>query len=440
MNYIKNGIMQNKKLVYDLCWKYHKLRHKSMKIPLRDRIHEDLPKILNQIIDELDTFHEQKNNFLMSDISSLFNWSPLTYGIYSETKKPFAKITKKDVQKLADKYIFQKPREYEFFFEFGFSSDFPNGYQLGSGIFYSFDKLPKHTRDFILDNMPYEDERLQQPTLSDEDWIKQRKQDAHMQILVKASGDDKAKEKAFSEMKRNYNIFKIIDGIREDRKDNSPFPYSGYDIQQKRGWLNARYVSSFHITKWEFHDKQIEKINRIFNKKNPSELEQRILNAIDVYGLIESDTPLHVKFLLCIIGLESLLLGKDDRDYLGTKIAEKVTFLLSDVHWWLMEIYDITFDESDKITKHFIKKHKINSRLLLHKKIKEFYKKRSGLAHDGLNLKKNITRNDYSWASNFLRWTVEILSEKTNEFTHIAQKSKDDEKCLDLYFQKLKYG
>lgn len=432
--------MQDKNLVYELCWKYHKLRHKSMKIPFRDRIHEDLPKILNQIIDELDTFPEQKNNFLGSDISSLFSWTPLTRSIYSETNKPFPKITKKNVQKLVDNYIFQKPRDFEFYFEFGYSDDFPNGYQLGSGIFYSFDKLPKHTRDFILLNMPYEDERLQRPLLSDEDWIKQRKKDAHMKIIVKANGEYKAKEKAFSEIKRNYNIFKIIDGISEDMQDNSPFHYSAYDTQQKIGWLNERHVSKFHITKWEFHDKQIKKINKIFNKKNPSELEQRILNAIDVYGLIESDTPLHVKFLLCIIGLESLLLGKDDRDYLGTKIAEKVTFLLSDVHWWLMKIYDITFDESDKITERFIKKHKTNSRLLLHKKIKEFYKKRSELAHEGLNLKKSITRNDYSWASNFLRWTVEILVEKTDEYTHIAQKSKDDEKSLDLYFQKLKYG
>ncbi len=433
--------MQDKNLVYDLCWKLHKLWHKSMKIPFGDKIHEQIRSIPNQIISELETFPEQKNQFLHPDIIGLFNWGPLDTNIYSETKKPFSKITKKDVQIIADKHVFRNPEDYEFYFKFGFSYDFRTGYRLGTGIFYSLDRLPEQPRKFILSHIPYERAKDHFPRMSKKDWLKIRRRDAYMKITIKSIGEYKAREKAFSEVKRNYNIFKIVDGIRDDTEDKSPFYYYMYATKQKRGLLNESNDFEFHIVKSKFHDKQIKKINKIFIKKNPTELEQRILNAIDVYGLIESDTPLHVKFLLCIIGLESLLLGKNDRDYLGMKIAEKVTFLLYDVHWWLKEIYNIPISDMDKINQSFVEKHKLESRLKLHKKIQDFYDKRSSLAHEGVRYsKKNITKDDYDWASYFLRWTVETLLNKIGKYTHIAKKNKEDKKYLDLFFQKLKYG
>jgi hypothetical protein len=47
-----------------------------------------------------------------------------------------------------------------------------------------------------------------------------------------------------------------------------------------------------------------------------TDLEVRMLNAIEIFGMIDSSTPLHVRFMLCIISLERLLHSKGDKDYL----------------------------------------------------------------------------------------------------------------------------
>ena len=102
------------------------------------------------------------------------------------------------------------------------------------------------------------------------------------------------------------------------------------------------------------HDQSIAPINQIFVKPNPNDLEKRILSAIDVYGLIEPSTPKHVRFLFCVVALESLLLGKSDRDYLRWKIAEKISFLIADNPIWVGICFDIPLEKKKRISKQFI--------------------------------------------------------------------------------------
>lgn len=233
----------------------------------------------------------------------------------------------------------------------------------------------------------------------------------------------------------------VGNNVRSVDQPITPFFYYMHDSQLNIGELSQGHKSEINIWKPRLADDYIKKINVLFNKQNPTELEKRILNAIDVYGLIEPDTPLNVRFLLCIIGIESLFLGKDDRDYLGMKIAEKVSFLLADVKWWQKEIYKIPFHRYDKIDDEFVKKHLLDSRINLHEKIKGFYNKRSAFAHSGHERRnKMITEDDYRWAANFLRWSIELVLPMTKKFTHIAKNNETDKKCLDLYFQKLKYS
>lgn len=68
--------------------------------------------------------------------------------------------------------------------------------------------------------------------------------------------------------------------------------------------------STIWIDKVEELDKVILDINKIVEKgEHTNDLEQRILNVIDIFSLIDHNTPLHVGFILCMISLEGLLLS-----------------------------------------------------------------------------------------------------------------------------------
>lgn len=404
--------------------------------------HNELNDLLNmtvtELLNEIEKFSNLKDNFSWHDVFELFN-----YPLHLHLRQDFFKIKKKrDIPKFVNKYIFTQQDIFDFYFKFGFKADFRSGYRLGDGIFYSFEKLPKQIKKSIKAHMPYEREKLQYPTMSKRDWIRIRQRDAYMKISVTAIGNEKAKEKAFAKLRRSYNILNFVVGNRvsTNRSANSSFYYYMHSTKHGYGELSEGNKPERNIWKPKHVDKYIRIINAIFNKKNPVELEQRILNAIDIYGLIEHDTPLHVRFLICIIGLESLLLGSDDRDYLGLKIAEKITFLLADIKWWQKEIYKIPLHKYDTITNEFVQKHLFDSRIKLHEKMKEFYDKRSRFAHTGIaKRKRTITEDDYQWADNFLRWSTERLVPLTKKFNHIAKKNADDLKYLDSYFQRLRY-
>lgn len=434
----------SRELIYELCWKYHKLHHQSMSIPFNEPIHEKIPNILQQLLDEVNCNSQLKDNYTKSDLAGRIIGGGGNFlsekNLYNFSKKPFSRIKKEDIQKFVDSCIFKDATKYDFYFKFGWVADFPTGYKLGNGIFYSFDKLPKRIKDFLLPHMPYENERTKHhSSLSDEEWIQLRKRDAYLKISIRALGSDKAQEKAFAQMNKNYNIYKILTGTRDDLS-HAPFYFCMRDCATNGLMLNEAEQIKWNISKFPYFDEHVKKINKIFNKKKISEIEERILDTIEVYGLIESNSSIHVKFTLCITALETLLMGDNEKDYLGLKLAQKISFLLADIPWWLKEQHDIPFNKMPStINQEFIDKHLAESRLELYTKVKGFYKKRSKFSHTGKKKKpsETITKNDYQWASYFVQWSVETMINLSKKYTHMSKSDNKDKKSLELYFEKL---
>ena len=113
-----------------------------------------------------------------------------------------------------------------------------------------------------------------------------------------------------------------------------------------------------------------------------SDVEGRIINAIDLHGLSDSNTPFHIRFVLCIMALESLVLHESDKDYLGWKLAEKICFLLGG-HINLRDPLRVISHLSEKSGNALIK-----SRESLFYIIKDLYNKRSRFAYTGLRNEK----------------------------------------------------
>lgn len=130
---------------------------------------------------------------------------------------------------------------------------------------------------------------------------------------------------------------------------------------------------------------------------------------IDLFINIDSNTPLNIRFMLCVISLEALLISKDDRDYLGWKLSEKVSFLLGTSEFWMRTYHKIGFDHifpyHVQIPNTVIKKVSDNRRSLNYK-MRKLYNKRSGFAHGGKSNKEQITGEDYTLAYTIVRLTI----------------------------------
>ena len=407
---------------------------------LDDIINNDVARFL--AILEVDK--NLQNNFTGNDVFNLFNVE-----IYEFTKKPFSKTMKADIIEFINKRILISPSKYVFLFRFGNHNDFSKGSRLGTGRFVTLQNIPKRDREFIESYLPREREKHHYSMISKEDWLKIRQRDAYMKIIVTSIGKEKAQEKAFRESKRNFNILKLVlgIGISNERRMEVPFFYYMKNMNTGRVQLAEESWKNFNIYKSPYSDKIIGQITNIILKTNQSDLEKRILNTIEIYGLIEHNTSSHVSFILCLIGLESLFLSSDDKDILGSKLAEKISFLLADVPMWFWLSDNLTMKQMEKIDKKYIQKHLLDSRLKLHYTVKKLYEKRSRFSHEGISTKqknKEITTKDVILARSLLCWSVEILLTKTRKIKRIKKNPSSgktrDSNSLDDEIERMRYA
>lgn len=78
------------------------------------------------------------------------------------------------------------------------------------------------------------------------------------------------------------------------------------------------------ISRIDLFDQMVREITKMGINKHTSELDKRVLNAIDIFGLSDDATALEIR----------LLLSEGDKDYLGWKLSEKVAFLVADTREW----------------------------------------------------------------------------------------------------------
>lgn len=274
-----------------------------------------------------------------------------------------------------------------------------------------------------------------------------------MHINVKSSGIDKATRMAIAMVKRNLSICKIVYFTEwfYEHYHRILMPFNFYSICSSN-IVTEKQISQVSATKsnasFDFNrapeiDKTIHDINTIINKEGKNELENRIINVIDLFILIEKDTPLYVRFMICIISLETLLISKSDKDYLGWKLSEKISFILGTSEFWI-RIYnkigdDHLFPSHAPIPKEAANNNAEN-RSSLYYKMRDLYNKRSKFAHGTKNKDDEITENDYFLAYSFVRLIMMAMLDLINKgYTHIAKKSNGDKSYLDMYIEKMKY-
>lgn len=102
------------------------------------------------------------------------------------------------------------------------------------------------------------------------------------------------------------------------------------------------------------HEHKLNLISKITTEIRLTNLEKKIVQAIRIFGLSRSAHKLEIRFIMLVTSCESILISKEDRDYLGLKLSEKTAYLL---------------------------KTKGVERFALFKKMKQYYTNRSRLIH-----------------------------------------------------------
>jgi hypothetical protein len=159
----------------------------------------------------------------------------------------------------------------------------------------------------------------------------------------------------------------------------------------------------------------ISTINNMVRKKSRTELEDRIVNAIDVYGMIEESTPMNIRFLLCVIAFESLLLTGNDRAK-SLSLARRISLLVGDSREWLGMHYGVPRGlETFQIDEEFAKTHRDEATQALKKKIVDMYKKRNSFTHQGIYEGNEIGRDDFIFLGTLLKLTVKKAIELSSQ-------------------------
>lgn len=108
----------------------------------------------------------------------------------------------------------------------------------------------------------------------------------------------------------------------------------------------------------------LKSIQAIIEKGKKGDMDNRIIRSLRLFGVSRLSYKYENRFLMVVSACESLLLSKDEKDYIAWKLSEKTAFLTRD-----------TGEE----------------RLKLYKRMKELYNLRSKLIHEG---KEDIKYSD----------------------------------------------
>jgi len=255
---------------------------------------------IKQIFDIVIKLENKSNNFSADDIHD-FIASQTNCQILTEFKDKL------------NSYLSSTVETFEFYFNIGRSLNFPFGYEIGTGKLYPYNKLPVDVQQ----HFPNSDGTSASGNKHNECW--------YMHITIESVGDNKAIEKAYEQYQRNISIYKFA------YLSGSYFPKKGqyrtrYVAKISDRFLNVAYdFTPYELNRNEEYDNLVSSLSEIVTGKETTDLKVRIIGVIDLYGMIQEDTPLHIRFTLCVIALESVLLSGDDKDSsIRKKLAEKL--------------------------------------------------------------------------------------------------------------------
>jgi len=149
-------------------------------------------------------------------------------------------------------------------------------------------------------------------------------------------------------------------------------------------------------------------ISDISTESNPSNLKQKILQAIQIFALSRLAHKFEIRFIMVVTSCESLLLSPIDRDYLSLKLSEKTAYLL---------------------------KTEGEERFELFNRMKIYYGKRSDFIHGKRN---KIKMEDTQYIDHIFKSLVFKLLELSAKYKQMDK--NDDGSGVENYLDELKFN
>jgi len=376
------------------------------------------------------------SNKQLSHFLSVEDLRDRLYNIVFYLDKDIKDITTEDLEKYLDKLL-GTPDAYAFFFAAMELFNFPEGYRLGVCELHSFTHLPQEVQAQISSEWKYkyEREKIIYHVRTFDEYQERKRAETYFCLSVQALADNKAVETANRFANQGLNILKCFYPLEHAPK------LLGCHYKVRAGFGAVR--EERFIWGWHKHwtDSEIENhlqiVNDFVQKGTEDEIAQRCLSAIDIYGMMEEQTPIELKFLLSVMAIERLLLGRDDRDFLGWKLREKAAILLGDTPSWLKRY--LGKSSKDTLTEEECNKSRAGARADLARRVGTIYGKRSALVHPG---EEEVTEDDFHLASMLFRWSlsriIRLYSEKG--IRRISKTSSLDLESLDGFIESMKYS
>lgn len=424
-------------LSYEELWNLIKSRKGD--IEARRSYYGSLAKTIN----ELNEIPQFRGKISPDDLDDAF------MDVLEKVREPLNEDRKRELEAILHKRLGWE-RDYDFF-DLGSVSGFPSGSQFGYGELRPLSKLPRTDQKCVskcfnlAEPQDREHTRRGGESDTDENWF--------LCIRQRTIGWHNAAKRAEILATRSLAAYELVTGLSEftqiglaspPRRD---FVIVCHDDSERSGSYHVPRVHQPIVNMPGFED-LIVRMTKLMRKDEPTELENRIMAIVDIFAMIQNETPPELKFLLKVICLEALLLSEDDRDYLGWKLAEKVAFILGDNKVWIAFAYEILPHfgflgnfPSDLVDDKFVKAKTSESRRRLHKEVVRLYGKRSAFAHQQARKKKNlVSLHDYDMVSWLLRLSVvKMLALAQKGVTHLRKQSNDDPSSFDQLIEKLKY-
>jgi hypothetical protein len=332
-------------------------------------------------------------------------------------EKNASDITDDDVATYVNNILIRKGETFICYVPLFELEDFPEGYKVGNSKIILSENLPSELKETINEHYASEyrfrDEN--ERTLSLEDYKGIHISKCWIHRKLERVGYFKFYDDAYEKINDDLNILRIAYG-------------QGYGTSQDIITLNhndffffdpeTKFFISSHkdrncVLYLEPLDSEIKILNGLFLTETKTDIDNRIVTSLKIYGLQTTVTPIEIKFVLIVNALEGLLLSENDMNYLGKRLSEKVAFLVGK-------------DKQDRID--------------VYKKMKETYNKRSNFTHQKQTMKEKdkITESDLLYLYNIFFGTIRKLLdlEKSNTILTI----EGGEKSLDFYTRELMFS
>jgi len=394
------------------------------------------------VISEIISRNQQYRNRI-SDLDLEDFFSRIIEGVGSRSLQ---KITPALLKSELARRLLCEEKDFDFYYPVGDISGFTEGALLGMGELISLRSLPAKVRRDVKDShtMRYSKSAVVRVN-PEKEWF--------LHIRIKSIGTVTAALRAEAYARMSLGAYEALTGYSEFLRGfiRDPFTMDAFVM-----WPDEDYVGYIKPVSIPGHiaisgtrdvDGQLDDITRILRKEPKSELENRILSAVNILALTDDSTPLNIRFLLKVFALEGLLLSESDRDYLGWRLAEKVAFILGDNKVWMAFAFGffphLKFIGNlipTVVSDEFVAENRVESRLMLNREVTRLYAKRSAFAHPHQKGKNAINDYDYDTISWLVRLCIASMLELSKTgITHLRKEGPDDSKSLDGMIERMKF-